>query len=50
MHAMLVAPRTKLLPLDPLRMEPPVLVGEVVPLFALGAFKNDFFSWHIALL
>jgi hypothetical protein len=48
MLQVLVAGRTELLALDPLRMQAAVLVREVVPVFALGAFENDFFSRHLS--
>src|SRR5688572_30518020 len=42
----LVAPRAVLLPLHALRVLPPVLRGEVVPVLALGTLHNDLFAWH----
>jgi hypothetical protein len=30
-------------------MLPPVLVGEIVAVPALGAFEDDFFAWHVVL-
>jgi hypothetical protein len=28
-------------------MHPPILVGEVVPILAIGAFQDDFLSRHM---
>src|SRR5687767_10588821 len=42
----LVAARAILLPLDALRMQALVLVGEVVAVFAVVAGENDFLSRH----
>jgi hypothetical protein len=42
----LVAPGAELLPLYPLRVLPAILVLEIVPLFAVGAFQDDLVSWH----
>jgi hypothetical protein len=49
MRAVLVAPRAILLPFDPLRVLPAVLVGEVVAVPTLSAFENDLFAWHVVL-
>jgi hypothetical protein len=46
MEPVLVAARAVLLPFDAFRMLAPVLVPEVVPVPALGAFENDLFAWH----
>jgi hypothetical protein len=50
MQLVFVAARTVLLPLHALRMEPLVLHAEVVPVFALAARENDFFSGHVLVL
>jgi hypothetical protein len=43
---MLVATRAVLLPLNALGMDALVLRGEVIPVFALAARDDDFFSGH----
>jgi hypothetical protein len=50
MELVLVAPGAELLPLHPLRMLPAILVLEVVPLFAVGAFQDDLVSRHLSSL
>jgi hypothetical protein len=42
-----VAAGAILLPLDALRMEALVLVGEVIAILAVAAGKNDFFARHV---
>jgi hypothetical protein len=42
-----VAARAILLPLDALRMEALVLVGEVIAILAVAAGKNNFFARHV---
>jgi hypothetical protein len=46
MDLMAIAARAILLPLDALRMEALVLVGEVIAILAVAAGKNDFFARH----
>src|ERR1051325_2869234 len=41
---------TEFLPFHPLRMHPPVLVGEVVPTLAVGALQNDLLARHMTSL
>jgi hypothetical protein len=47
MELVAVATRAILLPLDALRMEALVLVGEVIAILAVAAGKNDFFARHV---
>jgi hypothetical protein len=47
MELMAIAARAILLPLDALRMEALVLVGEVIAILAVAAGKNDFFARHV---
>jgi hypothetical protein len=47
MELVAIASRAVLLPLDALRMEPFVLVREVVAVLAVAAGKNDFFARHV---
>jgi hypothetical protein len=47
MKPVAIAPRAILLPLDALRMETLVLVGEVIAILAFAAGKNDFFARHV---
>jgi len=47
MKLVAIATRAVLLPLDALRMETLVLVGEVIAILAVAAGKNDFFSRHV---
>ena len=47
MELVTVAARAILLPLDALRMEALVLVGEVIAILAVAAGKNDFFARHV---
>jgi hypothetical protein len=47
MELVAIATRTILLPLDALRMEALVLVGEVIAILAVAAGKNDFFARHV---
>jgi hypothetical protein len=47
MQHVLAAAGAEFLPLDPLGMHPPILVREVVPIFAIGALHDDFLSRHI---
>jgi hypothetical protein len=42
----LIAPRAILLPLDPLRMQPAVLIGEVIAILTIRALENDLFARH----
>jgi hypothetical protein len=46
MQHVLAAAGAEFLPLDPLGMHPPILVREVVPIFAIGALHDDFLSRH----
>jgi hypothetical protein len=46
MNPVRVAPGAVLPPLHTLRVLPLVLIGKEVAVFALGAFQNDFVSWH----
>jgi hypothetical protein len=46
MQLVAVAARAILLPLDALRVEALVLVGEVIAILAVTAGKNDFFARH----
>jgi hypothetical protein len=47
MELVAIAARAILLPLDALRMEALVLIGEVVAILAIAAGKNDFFARHV---
>jgi hypothetical protein len=47
MELVAIAARAILLPLDALRMETLVLVGEVIAILAVAAGKNDFFARHV---
>jgi hypothetical protein len=47
MQLVTIAARAILLPLDALRMEALVLIGEVVAILAIAAGKNDFFARHV---
>jgi hypothetical protein len=47
MQLMLVAPRAVLLPLNALGMDPAVLGGEIVPVFALVAGEDNLVSGHL---
>jgi hypothetical protein len=47
MQLVAIAARAILLPLDTLRMEALVLIGEVVAILAIAAGKNDFFARHV---
>jgi hypothetical protein len=47
MQLVAIAARAILLPLDALRMEALVLIGEVVAILAIAAGKNDFFARHV---
>jgi hypothetical protein len=46
MEPVAIAARAILLPLDALRVEALVLVGEVIAILAVAAGKNDFFARH----
>jgi hypothetical protein len=46
MQRVLVTPRAILLPLDALGMQPLVLVGEVIAVFAVVAGEDNLLSWH----
>jgi hypothetical protein len=50
MEAMHVASRAVLLPLDALRVQALVLVGEVIAIFANLAGEDDLFTWHCSVL
>src|SRR5438309_7485270 len=50
MLLVLVAPRTVLFPLRPLRVLSPVLGREIIPAFAHGALHNDVFPRHRSAL
>jgi hypothetical protein len=47
MELVTIAARAILLPLDALRVEALVLVGEVIAILAVAAGKNDFFARHV---
>jgi hypothetical protein len=47
MQLVAIAARAILLPLDALRMETLVLIGEVIAILAVAAGKNDFFARHV---
>jgi len=47
MELVAIAARAILLPLDALRMQALVLVGEVIAILAVTAGKNDFFARHV---
>jgi hypothetical protein len=47
MQFVTIAARAILLPLDALRMEALVLIGEVIAILAVAAGKNDFFARHV---
>jgi hypothetical protein len=47
MQLVTIAPRAILLPLDALRVQALVLVGEVIAILAVAAGKNDFFARHV---
>jgi hypothetical protein len=47
MELVAIAARAILLPLDALRMETLVLIGEVIAILAVAAGKNDFFARHV---
>jgi hypothetical protein len=46
MDLVLVTGGAILPPLHPLGMLPFVLIPEVVPIFAIGAFEDDLIAWH----